>query len=186
MKNLLKIVILVISLSGLSFSTYAGTGDIGSVTVPPTAPAADVEKFVVCGHLPGTVSKDGEKFSIWEKADITLNLKNKTFSYDRYIGVIGQPENETYRELSFIERFQLNDFSSRDSGAFSDIQELPAEDIEKILGNIKPEEVEKIYRGNAFWSEKYGFLIKLKNGNKLFSTGMVYSSDAKHCLQFKK
>ncbi len=187
MKSLLNIVILVSVLSGLSLNSEAGNGDIGSVGDPTTAPVSQVESFVVCGHIPDSVSKNGEKFEIWEKADVILNLDNRTLSYDRYIGVIGQPEKKMYRELSFFERFQLNDFSSRDSGTFSNLEELPVENIKGILGDyIKPENVEKIYKGKSFWSEKSGILIKLKNGDKIFSTGMVYSTYTKPCQQFKK
>jgi len=187
MKSLLNIVILMSALSGLSLASEAGTGDIGSVGDPTVAPASRVESFVVCGHVPGTVSKNGEDFEIWEKADVTLNLNNRTLSYDRYIGVIGQPEKKMYRELSFFERFQLNDFISRDSGTFSNLKELPVENIKAIIGDyIKPENVEKIYEGKSFWTEKSGILIKLKNGEKIFSTGMVYSTYVEHCQQFKK
>ncbi len=187
MKSFLNIVILVSAFSVLSLNSEAGTGDIGSVGDPTIAPASEVESFVVCGHIPGTVSKNGEEFEIWEKADITLNLDNRTLSFDRYIGVIGQPEKKMFRELSFFERLQLNDFSTRDSGTFSNLEELPVENIKDILGDhIESENVEKIYKGKSFWSEKSGVLIKLKNGDKIFSTGMIYSTYAKHCQQFKK
>ncbi len=169
----------------LLVSTFAfavdteGNSDIGSS-------GRQTESLIVCGNVSATVSSNGETSQIWEKVDLNLNTDEKTLSYDRYIGVIGQPKTNKDRNLSFSERFKFNNSSTRDSGKFVDLQELDVADVTGIISDINPQDVEKFYMGETLWSGQQGFLIKLKNGHTIFSTGMVYSTEGAHCQQFKK
>ncbi|MFN8792201.1 MAG: hypothetical protein ACK5Y2_12170 [Bdellovibrionales bacterium] len=158
---------------GLSFTFLTGT-------------AYATESFVACGGASAAISTEKGKFQVWEKVDLELNTEEGYLAYDRYIGIIGQPQNQSYRELTAWERFKLNSSSTRDSGRFTDLQELGAAEAGDLISGINPEDVEKFYTGETFWSGRRGFLIKLKDGNVIFSTGMVYSSDQKHCQIAKK
>ncbi|AFY00776.1 Hypothetical protein Bdt_1076 [Bdellovibrio bacteriovorus str. Tiberius] len=40
--------------------------------------------------------------------------------------------------------------------------------------------------GETSWTKKRGFLIQLKNGKTLFSSGALYSTAGEHCQQFLK
>lgn len=148
--------------------------------------AMAAESMVVCGGRPLSVtSKEGEA-QVWEKVDLDLNLAEGSLSYDSYIGVYGKPETNSYRALTFVERFKLNNSRTRDSGTFHNLQELDVKEVtHAISSSINPNDVEKLYMGEN-WSYQVAFLAKLKDGNAIFSTGIVYSSQGDHCQQFKK
>ncbi|WP_041577112.1 hypothetical protein [Bdellovibrio bacteriovorus] len=142
------------------------------------------ESITVCGDQSTSVaSKDGPS-RVWAKVDLKIDLEKGYISYDRYIGIIGDPTEQSYRELTKVERIKLTRLNNRDSGKLVNLQELDSS--EAIYLNIDPEEVQKFYMGETSWTKKRGFLIQLKNGKTLFSSGALYSTAGEHCQQFLK
>lgn len=157
-----------------------------SIISTVSARAAESQSIVVCGRMSAIVSTEQGQQNIWQKVDLDLNTEEHTLSYRRYIGIIGQPEKKIFREMSLIEQFTWNNSESSDSGVFTDLKELTPSDELKALLDINPQDVATVYQGETFWARQRGYLVKLKNGTYVFSTGMIYSSNGEHCQMFNK